>query len=307
MEMLMCPAVGPVKDNKATTRKIELPKLRLLLFSLALLWFALLCFLFTSASRCFALLSSFLALLCFPFYSACSHFFPLLSFFLGFFSSWFWIGFIFCLLLFLFLTRLTQACSLRFPSVLGAVAVLSQWHGYLRIPLHGFLVFILCFVFLSVLLLFPLLFYFFLAFFSFTLFSFSWLFFLSLSLFECFTLPWYCTVWFWFFFAFLFFFLCFSTVFFFYCFIFLCFWGFLFCFVCLCCIVLLWMSLLCFAFFFFSLIFLLKNLKMSSMLIWMSLVCFAFFSPYFSLLHFSLCFPLFSSFSHFFFAFLSSH
>jgi len=85
----MCPAVGPVKDNKATTRKIELPKLRLLLFSLALLWFALLCFLFTSASRCFALLSSFLALLCFPFYSACSHFFPLLSFFLGFFSSWF--------------------------------------------------------------------------------------------------------------------------------------------------------------------------------------------------------------------------
>lgn len=214
MEMLMCPAVGPVKDNKATTRKIELPKLRLLLFSLALLWFALLCFLFTSASRCFALLSSFLALLCFPFYSACSHFFPLLSFFLCFFSSWFWIDFIFCLLLFLFLTRLTQACSLRFPSVLGAVAVLSQWHGYLRIPLHGFLVFILCFVFLSVLLLFPLLFYFFLAFFSFTLFSFSWLFFLSLSLFECFTLPWYCTVWFWFFFAFLFFFCAFLLFFF---------------------------------------------------------------------------------------------
>ena len=103
-----------------------------------------------------------------------------------------------------------------------------------------------------------------------------------------------------------FFFLCFSTVFF-NCFIFLCFWVFLFCFVCLCCIVLLWMSLLCFAFFFFSLIFLLKNLKMPSMLIWMSLVFFAFFSPYFSLLHFSLCFPLFSSFSHFFFAFLSSH
>ena len=61
-----------------------------------------------------------------------------------------------------------------FPSVLGAVAVLSQCHEYLCIPLHCFLVFFLCFVFLSALLvLFPLLFYFFLTVFSFTLFSFS--------------------------------------------------------------------------------------------------------------------------------------
>lgn len=82
LEMLVCPAARPMKDNKPTIRKMELPKLRLLLLSLALLWFALWFFLFTSASRCFAWLSSFLSVLCFTFDSACSHSFPLLSFFL---------------------------------------------------------------------------------------------------------------------------------------------------------------------------------------------------------------------------------
>ena len=63
---VVCPAVGPMKSNKWSARWVELPQLRLSLFALALLCSALLFFLFTSASHCFALLSGFLCFAWFP-------------------------------------------------------------------------------------------------------------------------------------------------------------------------------------------------------------------------------------------------